>query len=74
MVFRSGDVYTGSFRRGLPDGEGVYAWPNGNRYVGRWTAGMREGAGVLTMRNGDRWEGRYSADRQTEGQWFMVAR
>jgi hypothetical protein len=74
MVFRSGDVYTGSFRRGLPDGEGVYTWPNGNRYVGPWTAGMREGAGVLTMRNGDRWEGRYSADRQTEGQWFMVAR
>ena len=74
MAFRSGDVYTGRFRSGLPDGEGTYAWPNGDRFVGRWTGGQREGAGVMTLRNGDRWEGRYSADRQAEGQWFVVAR
>jgi hypothetical protein len=48
------DRYIGDFRKGLPEGEGVYIWHTGERYVGEWKKGLRDGEGVLTFKYLDR--------------------
>ena len=34
--FPNGDVYTGGWRAGLPEGEGRYCWADGSVYEGGW--------------------------------------
>jgi len=41
------DTYVGKFKRGLPDGTGIYTWADGSHYEGQWKAGKREGKGVM---------------------------
>ncbi|MBK7432767.1 MAG: hypothetical protein IPI66_02005 [Chitinophagaceae bacterium] len=41
--------YTGSFKNGLPDGQGKYTWPNGDFYFGGWKKGLKEGKGELHL-------------------------
>jgi hypothetical protein len=42
------NTYTGNFRNGLPDGEGVYTDRVGNVYKGSFRFGKKEGKGVFT--------------------------
>jgi hypothetical protein len=42
------DKYDGSFKFGLPDGNGKYTWANGDTYVGEWKEGKRNGEGKFT--------------------------
>jgi hypothetical protein len=44
------DTYTGNFRKGLPNGEGVYTDYEGNVYKGSFVNGYKEGKGELTVR------------------------
>lgn len=44
------DTYEGSFRKGLPNGGGVYTWASGATYKGSWVYGMREGEGVYKFK------------------------
>ena len=39
------DTYTGSFRKGYPNGKGIYKWSTGEYYEGEWLMGKREGLG-----------------------------
>lgn len=39
------DTYTGIFRKGLPNGKGIYNWSTGEYYEGEWLMGKREGVG-----------------------------
>lgn len=39
------DTYTGSFRKGYPNGKGLYRWSTGEYYDGEWLMGKREGIG-----------------------------
>lgn len=48
------DVYEGNFRKGLPDGKGVYMWSTGEYYRGDWKKGMRNGIGYYKFRYYDR--------------------
>ena len=34
--FPNGDTYTGSWRNGVPEGEGRYCWADGSVYEGGW--------------------------------------
>ena len=43
------DTYTGTFRKGLPDGYGEYLWSNGDLYKGDWLKGLKHGEGELKM-------------------------
>lgn len=42
------DTYTGEFKKGLPDGEGVYTDHQGNVYKGSFRLGLKNGKGVFT--------------------------
>lgn len=42
------DSYTGNFRKGYPNGKGIYTWSNGSKYEGEWKMGEREGEGKYT--------------------------
>ena len=57
------DVYEGSFKSGLPDGQGTYTWSNGNVFAGKYLKGLREGKGIMTFKK----EG--TQDSVVEGFW-----
>ncbi len=40
-------TYEGEFKKGLPDGEGLYTWPNGDFWYGTWKKGMKAGRGIM---------------------------
>ena len=44
------DTYTGNFKKGLPNGEGVYTDSEGNIYKGSFVNGLKDGKGELTLR------------------------
>jgi hypothetical protein len=43
------DSYTGNFRKGLPDGEGIYTDNEGNVYKGAFMNGLKDGKGELNL-------------------------
>jgi hypothetical protein len=43
------DHYIGEFRKGLPDGHGIYKWQTGELYEGEWSMGLRNGDGRYTF-------------------------
>jgi len=42
------DNYEGFFRKGLPNGFGVYTWKTGEIYSGEWVDGQRSGEGAYS--------------------------
>jgi hypothetical protein len=44
------DEYEGSFKKGLPHGNGVYHYADSSVYTGAFSSGMRSGNGVYTFR------------------------
>lgn len=47
------DEYTGEFKKGYPDGYGVYKWKNGNWFEGNFKKGMKEGKGTFHLHEGN---------------------
>ena len=48
------DRYKGEFKKGFPDGTGIYFWQTGETYNGEWKKGLREGRGKYTYKYMDR--------------------
>jgi len=44
------DTYEGSFKSGVPDGDGLYTWNNGNTFKGSFAKGLKNGEGVMTYK------------------------
>ena len=40
------DTYVGSFRKGFPNGFGVYTYENGSNYIGKFRKGLKDGYGL----------------------------
>ena len=49
-VAKGEDTYKGTFKKGLPSGEGTYTWANGDVYIGEFKKGKKEGAGEMTIK------------------------
>lgn len=45
------DSYTGHFKKGYPNGFGVYAFENGSNYIGKFKMGKKDGYGLLNSKN-----------------------
>ncbi len=48
------DQYKGEFKKGFPEGKGVYIWQTGEKYEGSWKKGLREGQGIFTFKSDGR--------------------
>ncbi|MCK0131240.1 hypothetical protein MWU59_06940 [Flavobacteriaceae bacterium F08102] len=57
------DAYSGSFKKGLPHGEGVYTYANGDEFKGKFQKGKKEGQGILMSKNGIIKKGFWKKDR-----------
>lgn len=44
------DTYEGSFKSGVPDGDGFYTWGNGNSFKGSFAKGLKNGEGIMTYK------------------------
>jgi len=53
--------YTGEFKNGKPDGEGILKYPK-NVYKGSFKAGERHGLGSLTWPDGRVFKGQWDGD------------
>ncbi len=47
------DSYTGDFKKGYPNGNGIYNWANGDVYEGEWKMGARNGKGKFNYKKND---------------------
>ncbi len=56
------DHYIGAFKKGLPQGKGIYNYADGSVYEGMWLKGLRHGTGKYTFRY-------RGSDSIQEGQW-----
>lgn len=56
------DHYKGSFKKGLPQGKGIYYYADSSVYEGMWSKGLRHGTGKYTFRY-------MGSDSIQEGQW-----
>lgn len=66
LVYCNGNIYTGEWKNGAPDGFGEKKYLNGDSFVGFWVNGKREGNGSYLFRDGDMFAGMYVQD-QPEG-------
>lgn len=80
--YKSGAVYTGSFRKGTRHGYGTLKFSDGKIYQGNWVRNHREGKGKLTFASGNVYIGtfvkskkqgkgqmRFANNDRYEGQW-----
>ena len=56
-LFENGDLFNGSWKKGVMEGYGVYEFTNGDVYKGAWKDGQMEGRGTYTYNNGDKYIG-----------------
>ena len=64
LRFKSGAVYTGSFKYEQMDGFGDYRHAGGTRYIGQFVNGNMEGVGTFYNLDGSFYNGEFSNDEQ----------
>lgn len=50
-VAKGKDTYEGEFKKGYPDGYGIYTFDNKNKYEGIWSKGLMNGKGKMYFAN-----------------------
>ncbi|KAA6401525.1 MAG: putative 2-isopropylmalate synthase [Streblomastix strix] len=58
-----GDIYEGSFSRGVPNGFGILKRRNGDVYRGQWINGKEEGDGVYIGSQGGMYKGEWKSGK-----------
>ena len=51
--FANGDVFTGVYVNGKPEGQGQYKWKNTSIYIGEFKNGLKHGRGKWKKRFND---------------------
>ncbi|XP_022536680.2 LOW QUALITY PROTEIN: MORN repeat-containing protein 5 [Astyanax mexicanus] len=65
----TGSSYSGSYREGRMEGDGVYTFPTQSRYEGEMKDGMFHGKGVMYFPNGAKYEGTWEKGICKQGQY-----
>ena len=60
LRFSNGDIYTGEFNYGKPNGKGAFTYGNGDSYSGIVAEGQRHGSGTYISAAGDKYVGQFS--------------
>lgn len=67
-AFANGDVYTGAYEDGMPQGQGQYKWKNGALYIGQFHKGLKQGSGKwkkdVDNPKSNEYEGQYYQDKK----------
>jgi hypothetical protein len=64
MFYLNGDMYEGSFDRGVKSGRGKYTWADGDTYEGCYLQDKRHDEhGKLTLLEGSCFEGTFRGDQ-----------
>jgi hypothetical protein len=56
--------YEGEVVNGLPEGAGIFLYPNGDRYEGQWKGGVKEGQGRMRYVLGGSYDGEWHQDNR----------
>ena len=51
--------YIGEIKKGKPNGQGTYTFPDGKKYVGKFKDGKEHGKGTYTYPDGVKYEGKF---------------
>jgi len=74
LRFSNGDIYTGEFNYGKPNGKGAFTYGNGDSYSGTVAEGQRHGSGTYSSAAGDKYVGQFSEGRfEGVGTYYFLA-
>jgi hypothetical protein len=74
LRFSNGDIYTGEFNYGKPNGQGAFTYGNGDSYSGTVAEGQRHGSGIYTSTAGDKYVGQFSEGKfDGAGTYYFLA-
>ena len=74
LRFSNGDIYTGEFNYGKPNGKGAFTYGNGDTYSGTLAEGQRHGSGTYTSAAGDKYVGQFSEGKfEGVGTYYFLA-
>ena len=74
LRFSNGDIYTGEFNYGKPNGKGAFTYVNGDSYNGTIAEGQRHGSGTYTSAAGDKYVGQFSEGKfEGVGTYYFLA-
>jgi len=68
MTYASGEVYHGSWKGGVREGQGTMYYANGDLYTGQWVAGRKQGVGTYVFKaSGARCTGTFYNNKVVDG-------
>ena len=75
VTWKNGDIYTGEFRNGLPNGRGTWIFStdgelSGEKYIGEWRNDFSHGWGTYFFANGEKFLGEWK-DGKRQGQGIL---
>lgn len=74
LRFSNGDIYTGEFNYGRPNGKGAFTYGNGDVYKGTVVEGQRHGSGTYVSAAGDKYVGQFNEGNfEGVGTYYFLA-
>ena len=74
LKYPNGDIYTGEFNYGQPNGSGRRNYANGDLYTGSFYEGQKHGVGDYTWADGNRYIGQFiEGNLQGRGIYYFLA-
>ena len=74
LKYPNGDIYTGEFNYGQPNGSGRRNYANGDLYTGSFYEGQKHGVGDYTWADGNRYIGQFiEGNLQGRGAYYFLA-
>jgi hypothetical protein len=75
LKYPNGDIYTGEFNYGQPNGVGKMTYANGDLYAGNFFEGQKHGVGDYTWADGNRYIGQFIAGNlEGRGAYYFLGK
>ena len=75
LKYPNGDIYTGEFNYGQPNGVGKMTYANGDLYAGNFFEGQKHGIGDYTWADGNRYIGQFiGGNLEGRGAYYFLGK
>jgi len=75
LKYPNGDIYTGEFNYGQPNGAGKMTYANGDLYAGNFFEGQKYGVGDYTWADGNRYIGQFiGGNLEGRGAYYFLSK